>query len=148
MVLKIPGNPNYPAQVVGVSPHVVTKAGGVYTHSIDLPALSAALLALDTAQTRIAISDAAYAVVAPIKFIAYIGLTQTRNVTLAPASAYRPGTEIDIADESGACSPTVKIHVQATGTENINGGTSMDIEMPYGLLRLISNGVDRYLTYP
>jgi hypothetical protein len=140
MVVKVSSNINFPAQVNAVSPIVVTKTGGVYEFSLDEAALFG--------QTRSVVYDANFVMTDASRYVAYSALTQTRTVTLPAASLFQPATPIVIADESGSCSPTVRIIVQVSGTDHINASTSLAIETPYGALVLYSNGTDRFVTYP
>jgi hypothetical protein len=148
MVVKVSSNINFPAQVNAESPVVVVKAGGIYTFSLDLDTLNDMLTALQVAAARVTVSDANHSMAATSSYIAYTGLTMTRTVTLPQASLILPATPIVIADETGNCSPTVRIIAQANGSEHINAGTQLAIETPYGALVLFSNGVDRFVTYP
>ncbi len=81
-------------------------------------------------RNRVAVSDAAYTVTAPVwganwvTLIAYTALTAPRMVTLPAASAYPTGTRLLIIDEAGLCTPALTISVQPAGTDTINGNTS------------------------
>jgi hypothetical protein len=148
MVLKVGSSINFPAQVNTESPVVVTKAGGVYTFSLDLDTLNDLLFALQTVAIRTVASDVNVTMTSTMRYVAYTALTVNRTVTLPQASVIAPGTALVIADESGNASPTVRIIAQANGAEHINAGTQLAIESPYGALVLFSNGADRFVTYP
>jgi hypothetical protein len=140
MVLKISSSINFPAQVEAVSPIIITKTGGVYSFSFD----NAAFLA----QTRKEVSDADAIMAASQRWLAMKTLTATRTITLPAASAIAAGAALFVVDESGNCSPTIRIIAQVVGLDHINVGTSIAIESPYGIVVLYSNGVDRFFTFP
>lgn len=93
---------------------------------------------------RTAVSDAAYAVLATDRSVAYTALTAARIVTLPAASAYPTGTALTIFDESGNCSATNALTIARSGSDTIDGATSASIATAYGYLALESNGSGKW----
>lgn len=100
----------------------------------------AAKLAEVVTNARTAVSDAAYAVQTTDRMVAYTALTAARAVTLPAASAFPTGTRLLVVDETGNCSALLTITVNRAGSDTINGGTSVAINLPYGFAALESNG--------
>ena len=74
--------------------------------------------------TRTAVSDVAYTALFTDRLVAYTTLTAARVITLPAASAYPTGTQLLIIDESGSCSVTKTLTVNAAGTDHIDGAIS------------------------
>jgi hypothetical protein len=89
---------------------------------------------------RTSINDSDYTPGRNDNFIAYTALTETRTITLPAAGTIPPGKAYIIVDESGNCSDTVSISIVGP----IMGGTSASIEIAYGVVVLVSNGVDMW----
>jgi phage-related tail fiber protein len=64
---------------------------------------------------------------------------------LPAASSVNPGFRIAIADESGSCSTTNSITIVPNGSDLISGGTSTQLIQPFGVVELLSNGVNAWL---
>ncbi len=105
-------------------------------------------------RNRVAVSDAAYTVTAPIwgvpwvNEVAYTALTAPRMVTLPAASAYPTGTRLLIVDEAGLCTPALTISVQPAGTDTINGITSATptvLNQKCAYVAVASNGVNGWV---
>src|ERR1700728_3268548 len=90
--------------------------------------------------TRRAVADAATAIVAGDRLIAYTSLTASRAVTLCAASAYPTGTVLTIVDESGSCSSINTLVVGRAGSDTINGAASFTLNAANAGLALESNG--------
>ena len=92
--------------------------------------------------TRTAVSDAAYTVLATDRLVAYTALTAARVVTLPAASAYPVGTTLTIIDESGGCTATNRLNVTPNGLDKIQGVNALTaVTQPYGAVALESNGL-------
>jgi len=77
-----------------------------------------------------------------------VGVTDTsasRVITLPSITTVPGGVTLLIKDESGGAADNW-ITVVPTGAATIDGETSIDITANYGVLRLYSNGVDKWLT--
>jgi hypothetical protein len=66
-------------------------------------------------------------------------------VVLPLAAAVPAGTEIVVADESGSVTATNTIVVTRAGSDNVQGATTWAINRAYGAVRLVSNGVSRWV---
>ena len=99
----------------------------------------AAKLAEVIANTRAAVSDASYTVLATDRTVAYTALTAARLVTLPASSAYPTGTRLLIVDETGNCSVTKTLTITPNGTDAINGAASAVVNQAYGFIGLGSN---------
>tara|TARA_R110002012_G_scaffold215674_5_gene386721 strand:- start:5354 stop:6337 length:984 start_codon:yes stop_codon:yes gene_type:complete len=73
-------------------------------------------------------------------------MSSPRTLTLPSASLFRAGGELIIFDESGSVNSTNKITVQRAGTDTIDGLTSLEITSAYGILKLICNGADGWIS--
>jgi major tropism determinant Mtd-like protein len=99
----------------------------------------AAKLAEVITNTRSAVSDASYTVLATDRTVAYTALTAARLVTLPASSAYPTGTRLLIVDETGNCSVTKTLTITPNGTDSINGAASAVVNQAYGFIGLGSN---------
>jgi hypothetical protein len=90
--------------------------------------------------SRTAVADAAYVAMSTDRLIAFTALTAARAVTLCAASSYPTGTRLMIVDESGNCSSSKTITVNAAGGDLIDGAASFAINAAYGGLEIESNG--------
>jgi len=95
---------------------------------------------------RTAVADQAYSVLSSDYLVAYSSITATRVVTLVAAATAGSGSIVIIKDESGSVTPAIKITVDGSGAETIDGAASADITNAYGVLRLYSNG-SNWLTW-
>lgn len=101
---------------------------------------AAAKLVETITNTRTAVSDAAYSVLATDRMVAYPALTASRIVSLPASSAYPTGTRLLIVDESGDASPSIQINVTPNGTDTVDGvNAAVPIQSAYGFLGLESN---------
>jgi hypothetical protein len=89
--------------------------------------------------TRAAVSDAAYTALVTDRMVAYIALTAARVITLPASSAYPTGTRLVVIDESGNCSVTKTLMLNAAGADTINGAASAVVNQAYGFIGLESN---------
>ncbi|RBP15855.1 hypothetical protein DFR50_107125 [Roseiarcus fermentans] len=105
---------------------------------------AAAKLSEVVANTRTSIADASYAATATDRTIAYVALTAARAVALPAASAYPTGTRLLVVDESGACSSSATLTLNANGSDRINGAASFVIASPYGCAAIESNGANAW----
>lgn len=94
---------------------------------------------------RTAVSNANYTILVTDKVVAQTGtMSAARIFSLPAASTYPAGEELIVEDESGTVTATNKITVQRNGTDTIDGLTSIEINKSYGILKLISDGVDSW----
>lgn len=95
---------------------------------------------------RTTFSNAAYTVVSTDRIVAQIGtLSASRTVTLPAANAVNAGQEIVILDASGTITATNTIVIARAGSDTINGAaTSITLNAPYAIARLISDGVSAW----
>jgi Major tropism determinant N-terminal domain len=92
-------------------------------------------------EQRASVADAAYGVLGTDRIVAYTSITAARIVTLPAATAYPPGAQLTVIDESGSCSLTNTITVTAAGSDKINtNSASIPINTSYGFLTIESNG--------
>jgi hypothetical protein len=90
--------------------------------------------------SRSAVSDATYSVLATDRMVAYIALTAARVVTLPASSAYPTGTPLLIVDETGNCSATKTLTITPNGTDAIDGAASAVVNQAFGFIGIESNG--------
>ena len=91
--------------------------------------------------TRTAVSDAPYSVLATDRMVAYTALSAARIVSLPASTAYPTGTRLVVVDETGNCSPIKTLTITPNGTDVIDGATSAVLNVPYGFIGLESNQV-------
>ena len=89
--------------------------------------------------SRTAVSDASYTVLAADRLVAYTALTAARVVTLPASSAYPTGTRLLIVDETGNCSVTKTLTITPVGTDAIDGAASAVVNKANGFIGLESN---------
>gem|GEM_PF-1996019 len=89
--------------------------------------------------TRTAVADANYTVLATDRMVAYNALTAARTITLPASTAYPVGTRLLVVDETGNCSVTKTLTVNAAGTDTLNGATSAVVNQAYGFIGVESN---------
>jgi hypothetical protein len=73
-------------------------------------------------------------------YVAVANLLASRTISLPKASTFPRGKPLYVADESGACSPTVTITIAASGSDTIAGQVSVTMGSPYQKLTFHSNG--------
>ena len=105
---------------------------------------AAAKLSEIIANTRTAVSDASYSVLATDRSVAYMSLTAARGISLPTAAAYPTGTPLTIFDESGSCSAVNALTVARVGSDTIDGAAAAAIATPYGYIVLESNGSSKW----
>ena len=71
-------------------------------------------------------------------------MTATRIVTLPLANSVNPGQTLIIEDESGTASNTNALTITASGSDLINGATTVILRTPYGGIRFISDGTSKW----
>jgi hypothetical protein len=76
--------------------------------------------------------------------IAYTALTAPRVVTLPASSTYPTGTRLIIVDETGNCSVTKTLTLNAAGTDTIDGAASAVVNQAYGFIGIESDGAGRW----
>jgi hypothetical protein len=89
--------------------------------------------------TRTAVSDAPYSVLAADRMVAYTALSAARIVSLPASTAYPTGTRLVVVDETGNCSPIKTLTITPNGADVIDGATSAVLNVPYGFIGLESN---------
>jgi Major tropism determinant N-terminal domain len=94
--------------------------------------------------TRTAVSDAAYTALTSDRMVAYTALTAARIITLPASSAYQTGTRLVIIDESGSCSVTMTLTINAAGSDTIEGAASAVVNQAYGFIGLENNGTGHW----
>jgi Major tropism determinant N-terminal domain len=94
--------------------------------------------------SRTAVSDAAYTALATDRMLAYTALTAARVVTLPASSAYPTGTRLTVIDETGNCSVTKTLTVNAAGSDTIDGAALAVVNQAYGFVGLESNGAGHW----
>lgn len=94
---------------------------------------------------RTPVADANYTAALADVNVAYTALTAPRTVTLPLTTAYPVGRVLTALDETGACSITTTITLAASGSEMINGASSVTIGAPYGALGVMSNGAGKWI---
>jgi hypothetical protein len=119
----------------------VSPNGSTFNTGILIDATTGAVT---LGNARTAVNDAAYTVLTTDRLIAFTAISAARIVSLPASSAYPPGLQLTIADESGSCSASKTISVTANGTDAINGASSVVISKPYGFVALESNGSGKW----
>ncbi len=94
--------------------------------------------------TRAAVSDTAYTILATDRMVAYTALSASRAVTLPASSAFPTGTRLIVIDESGNCSVTKTLTLSAAGTDTIDGAASAVVNQSYGFIGLESDGAGHW----
>jgi Major tropism determinant N-terminal domain len=94
--------------------------------------------------SRTAVSDASYAALFTDRMVAYTALTAARAVTLPASSAFPLGTRLLVVDETGNCSVTKTLTINANGTDVIDGAPSAVVNQAYGFIGLESNQSGRW----
>lgn len=89
--------------------------------------------------TRTAVNDAAYSVLATDRMVVFTALTAARVVSLPPSSDYPTGTRLVVVDETGNCSTIKTLTITPNGTDLIDGAATALINVPYGFIGLESN---------
>jgi Major tropism determinant N-terminal domain len=94
--------------------------------------------------SRAAVSDAAYTVLPADRMVAYTALTAARVVTLPASSAYPTGTRLIVIDETGNCSVTKTLTVNAAGSDAIDGTALAVVNQAFGFVGFESNGAGHW----
>jgi hypothetical protein len=94
--------------------------------------------------SRTAVSDAAYTVLATDRMVAYTAITATRVVALPASSTYPTGTRLVVIDESGNCSVTKTLTLTASGADTIDGAASAIVNQAYGFVGVESNQAGKW----
>lgn len=100
---------------------------------------AAAKLSEVITNTRIAVNDAPYSVLATDRMVAYTALTGARVVTLPASSGYPTGTRLVVVDETGNCSTVKTLTLTPNSTDLIDGAATAVVNVPYGFIGLESN---------
>ncbi len=90
-------------------------------------------------EQKTAVPDTAYSVLVTDRVVGYSTLTAARAVTLPAAANWPPGALLTVADESGNCSTTKTITLNRSGSDTINGQTSIAINVPFAYVTLEAN---------
>lgn len=94
-------------------------------------------------QTTFSNADATIA--AATRYLAQTGtMSAARTVTLPAANAVPAGTEIVVADQSGTVTSAFSVTVTRAGSDTVEGGTTHVIRLPYGHVRLVSDGTSAW----
>jgi len=77
-----------------------------------------------------------------------LGVNATNNleIRLPSAADYSSGQYFTVKDESGNAD-TYSITILTSGSQTIDGATSISLESPYSAVNLYSNGVDKFFIY-
>lgn len=89
--------------------------------------------------TRTAVNDAPYTVLATDRMVAYTALTAARIVSLPASIAYPTGTRLVVVDETGNCSTIKTLTITPNGADVIDGAATAAVNVPYGFIGLESN---------
>lgn len=127
------------AQVPSITSSQVVVVYDPATQSFGLVNLLAA-----AALSRTPINDAAYHALVGDRYIVYTAITAARIVTLPAAALFPVGADLVIADESGSCSATDTITIDAAGSDLISGSASQVITTAYGSMRLRTNTTNKW----
>lgn len=127
-----------------IATHATTEYAATANNLSDLASAPTARVNL-VIDKRTAVSNADYSVLSTDAFVAQTGtLSAVRTFTLPAASSINAGQSIIVADESGTAGLTNYITVARAGADTINGATTANIQAPYGMRRLISDGVSKW----
>ena len=79
---------------------------------------------------------------------AILGVSGTTaiDIRLPPAGDYSAGQYFTVKDESGGAD-TKNITILASGSQTIDGASSIVLESPYAAVNIYSNGTDKYFIY-
>jgi hypothetical protein len=105
---------------------------------------AAAKLSEVVTNTRAAVADTDYAVLATDRLVAYTAITEPRSVTLPAAASFPIGTCLMVVDESGSCSAIDKITLRCAGSDVLCGAATVAIASAYGYLAIESNGSNKW----
>ena len=89
--------------------------------------------------TRTAVNDAPYSVLATDRMVAYTALSAARIVSLPASTAYPTGTRLVVVDETGNCSTIKTLTITPNGADVIDGAATATVNVPYGFIGLESN---------
>ena len=89
--------------------------------------------------TRTAVNDAPYSVLATDRMVAYTALSAARVVNLPASTAYPTGTRLVVVDETGNCSTIKTLTITPNGADVIEGVATAAVNVPYGFIGLESN---------
>lgn len=124
---------------------------GTFVGNLSPQAAPARAVPLSTLKSQLAsvaetkISDANYTATSSDSIIVYTALTATRTVTLAAASSFAPGTQIQIIDRSGSASPVTSVLAVRSGSDTVNGGTSVTaLAQPFAGLAFETDGSSKW----
>ena len=140
--------------------HTITKFGGSPVQADDIPGEYAEVIlrynlantrwellnpAGNPAQERTPVNDAAYAVLASDRIVAYTAISTARVVTLIAAASYPAGAVLTVIDESGSCSLTDTITITRAGSDVIASSASASattfvLNNAFASVQLESNG--------
>ena len=94
---------------------------------------------------RTARGDADYSILSTDKYIGInVAFTAIRTFTLPAANVVNAGFELIIQDEVGAIQPQKHLLITRSGSDTINGRTTIALCSKYGSYRLTSNGTDAW----
>ena len=135
--------------VLGFTPeNVVNKSSSFTTSSTTTYPNTKALvdgLATRRSYERATVGDTSVSIASTTRVQATSAtLTAPRTFTLPLASSIPAGETLEISDAFGAINGVNTITIQGTGSDLINGATSIVIGAQYGMRRLTSNGVNSW----
>jgi hypothetical protein len=87
-----------------------------------------------------------YSVLKTDVFVAVTSTASARVMTLPAANTFKAGQVVIIKDESGGAA-TNNVSVARAGSDTIDGATSVSITANYGVVRLYSNGSDKWFSF-
>ncbi|MCJ2085494.1 hypothetical protein MKK88_05730 [Methylobacterium sp. E-005] len=93
---------------------------------------------------RYGVADAAFTVRVFDTYVGLSSLTASRAIVLPAAAAYPAGQPLTIADEAGACTPTVFATITAAGSDKINGVATYNMTQGFLGIILFSDGVSKW----
>lgn len=91
---------------------------------------------------RRAVAGTTITLIASDTYVGISNLTVPCTVTLPAAAGFPAGQPLYVADETGACSPTLLITIAGAGADTIAGQPSVSMGSPYQKLAFHSNGLN------
>ena len=130
-------------------------ANRVVVASVFVPASDTAIAANQILDTRVILraeenirttfSNANYTLLSTDRLVAQTGtLSAPRTVTVPAANSVSVGRQVLVIDESGSIAGTNTVTFARSGSDTINGATSLVVAQPYFSVRLVSDGTSKW----
>ncbi len=94
---------------------------------------------------RVAVADVNHTALVSEYLIAYTSITATRTVSLPPAATAGAGKVFTVNDESGSVSGAVRITIDPSGIETIDGALTFDMIQSYESVSFYSDGSNWFI---